>query len=237
MSPSPPTEPTKNAEDFAEERAAEVRWLERHGYLWSERLKAALLAVPHERFVSRDYRDYAYREVPLPLPGEEATVSCPHSHPLFCEPLGMDCGHRVLEVGAGSGYGAAVAREVVGDGGLVVTVEINAETLRFARDNLEHARYHDVKVVYGDGGLGWSESAPHDCIAATAACAGVPPPLIDQLAPDGRLIAPVLADRDQDLLLVRKRDEGIEMTTLCKVLYVSLRGTYGQRAFGASSQF
>jgi len=76
-------------------------------------------------------------EVPLPLPGEHATISCPHSYPLFYEPLGLDEGHRFLEIGSGSGYGAAVAREVVGPGGLVVSIEIDPLTLEFARRNLE----------------------------------------------------------------------------------------------------
>lgn len=126
----PPREPTKSRETLAEERASKVRALEREGYLSSELLKAALLKVVREDFILRVYRDYAYREVPLPLPGENATISCPHSYPLFYEPLGLDKGHRFLEVGAGSGYGAAVAYEVVGPHGLVVTIEIDPVTKR-----------------------------------------------------------------------------------------------------------
>ena len=104
-----------------------VRWLEAQGLLESARIREALLKVRREDFVPREYRDYAYEEVPLPLPGAMATISCPHSYPLLYEPLGLDRGQRFLEVGTGSGYGAAVAREVVGNAGLVVSVENEAE--------------------------------------------------------------------------------------------------------------
>jgi len=151
------------------ERTAKVSWLVKSGYLKSERIKQALLKVPREDFIPRLYRDYAYLEVPLPLPGEHATISCPHSYPLFYEPLGLDEGHRFLEIGSGSGYGAAVAREVVGPGGLVVSIEIDPLTLEFARSNLEKAGYHDIVLVPGDGRLGYPESSPYDCMAVAAA--------------------------------------------------------------------
>jgi protein-L-isoaspartate(D-aspartate) O-methyltransferase len=204
-----------------------VRALERHGYLKSERIVAALLKVRREEFIPRHYRDYAYREVPLPLPGERATISCPHSYPLFYEPLGLDRGHRFLEVGSGSGYGAAVAREVVCADGLVVSVEIDPETYAFAMENLQRAGYREVHVVRGDGGLGWPELAPYDRISVTAACVEIPAPLVEQLTPDGRLISPVTAEEDQDLVLVERRGDRVETSVLCKVLYVPLQGTYG----------
>jgi protein-L-isoaspartate(D-aspartate) O-methyltransferase len=91
-----------------------------------------MLAVRREDFLPAPYRDYAYREVPLPLPGKKATISCPHSYPLFYEPRGLDEGHRFLEIGLGSGYGAALAREIVGGRGLVVSVEIDPVTFGFA---------------------------------------------------------------------------------------------------------
>ena len=111
----PPRTPTKSAAAHAQERRRKVRALEAQGLLSSPRIKAALLKVRREDFIPSEYRDYAYEEVPLPLPGSAATISCPHSYPLFYEPLGLDRGQRFLEVGTGSGYGAAVAREVVGE--------------------------------------------------------------------------------------------------------------------------
>ena len=204
-----------------------MRWLVRHGYLRSERIKDAVLKVPREDFIPHLYRDYAYHEVPLPLPGENATISCPHSYPLFYEALGLDEGHKFLEVGLGSGYGAALAREIVGSTGLVVSLEIDPSTLEFARNNLGTAGYSDIVVVRRDGGLGYPEMSPYDRICITAACLEIPPPLIEQLRAGGRLIAPVKEYEIQYLVLLEKTARGIKRKIVCEVLYVSLRGRYG----------
>jgi protein-L-isoaspartate(D-aspartate) O-methyltransferase len=166
-------------------------------------------------------------EVPFPLPGERATISCPHSYPLFYEPLGLDQGDKFLEVGLGSGYGAAIAREVVGSEGLVVSVEIDPLTYDYAKGNLERAGYDDIVLVNGDGGLGYPDLSPYDKIAITAACVAIPPPLIHQLKIGGRLISPVDKDDTQDLVLYEKSVEGVQRLTICEVLYVPLRGLYG----------
>jgi protein-L-isoaspartate(D-aspartate) O-methyltransferase len=145
----------------------------------------------------------------------------------FYEPLGLGEGHRFLEVGVGSGYGTSLAREVVGREGLVVAIEIDATTLAFARENLRRAGHTDVVLVHGDGGLGYPEHAPYDRICVTAACPDVPPPLVEQLAACGRLIAPVLEGMRQRLTLLEKTVEGVRRTILADVLYMSLRGRYG----------
>ena len=225
----PPKEPSKSPEEFQREREEKVRWLIRRGFLRSDRIKEALLKVHREDFIPALYKDYAYQEVPLPLPGEEATISCPHSYPLFYEPLGLDEGHRFLEVGLGSGYGTALAWEVVGQKGLVVSIEIDPLTLDFAKRNLEDAGYKDIVLVLGDGGLGYPEMAPYDRICMTAACAKVPPPLIKQLKVGGRLIAPVIEDGVQNLVLLEKGEKGIKRDVICEVLYISLKGKYGRR--------
>jgi protein-L-isoaspartate(D-aspartate) O-methyltransferase len=223
----PPGPPAKTEPQLRREREAKVRELGRRGLLRSERLRAAMLTVPREDFIPSEYRDHAYEEIPLPLPGERATISCPHSYPLFYEPLGLESGHRFLEVGVGSGYGTALAREVVGPEGLVVAVDIDATTLAFARENLERARYTDMVLVHGDGGLGFPERAPYDRVCVTAACPDVPPPLLEQLAVRGRLIAPVLEGTRQRLTLVEKTAHSLRRRILADVLYVSLRGRYG----------
>ena len=163
----------------------------------------------------------------MPLPGERAAISCPHSYPLFYEPLGLNEGHRFLEVGVGSGYGTALAREVVSSDGLVVAIDIDATTLAFARQNLDRAGYTDVVLAHGDGGLGYPEQVPYDRICVTAACPDVPPPLIEQLATRGRLIAPVIEGARQRLTLLEKTADGVRREALVDVLYVSLRGQYG----------
>jgi protein-L-isoaspartate(D-aspartate) O-methyltransferase len=217
----------KSEAELRREREAKVAELARRGLLRSERLRGAMLAVRREDFIPRSYRDHAYEEVPLPLPGERATISCPHSYPLFYEPLGLEERHLFLEVGVGSGYGTALAREVVGAEGLVVAIDIDGTTLAFARRNLERAGYADVVLVHGDGGLGHSEHAPYDRICVTAACPEVPPPLFEQLAARGRLIAPVLEGSRQRLTLFEKTADGLRRTIVTDVLYVGLQGRYG----------
>jgi protein-L-isoaspartate(D-aspartate) O-methyltransferase len=223
----PPKEPTKSREEFNKERAAKAKWLVRRGYLKSERIKEALLKVPREDFIPHKFKDYAYLEVPIPLPGEQATISCPHSYPLFYEPLGLDKDHRFLEVGLGSGYGTAIAREIVGQEGLVVSIEIDPLTFEFAKRNLENAGYNDVILMKGDGGLGFPEMSPYDSIAVTAACIDIPSPLIEQLSAGGKLIAPVLKVGTQKLVLLEKGVKSIQKHVICEVLYISLRGIYG----------
>jgi protein-L-isoaspartate(D-aspartate) O-methyltransferase len=223
----PPSQPVKSDENLRREREAKIGELERRGLLRSERLRRAMLTVCREDFIPSRYRDHAYEEVPLPLPGERATISCPHSYPLFYEPLGLEAGHRFLEVGVGSGYGTSLAREVVGPDGLVVAVEIDAATLAFARQNLQRAGYADVVLVHGDGGLGYPERAPYDRICVTAACPDVPPPLMQQLAAGGRLIAPIFERRRQRLTLLEKTVDRVRRTIVTDVLYVSLQGRYG----------
>ena len=223
----PPKQPTKSRDDFRKEREEKVTWLLAHGYLRSERIRNALLRVPREDFIPSRYRDYAYIEVPLPLPGVRATVSCPHSYPLFYEPLGLDEGHKFLEVGLGSGYGAALAREIVGPNGLVVSMEIDPLTYEFGGANLRRAGYADITTVLGDGGLGYPALAPYDRICITAACEKAPRPLIEQLRMGGRLIGPVEEHGVQNLVLLEKQDGGLRTEVICQVLYVPLRGQYG----------
>jgi protein-L-isoaspartate(D-aspartate) O-methyltransferase len=231
----PPTEPAKSREDFEKERVAKVASLTEQGLLKSERIRQALLKVARENFIPRLYRDYAYLEVPLPLPGVQSTISCPHSYPLFYEPLGLDRGHRFMEIGLGSGYGTAIAREVVGEEGLVVGVEIDPVTFAFAKQNLEQAGYRDVVLVNADGGLGHPELQPYDRIAITAACSEVPSPLIEQIVMGGKLIAPVIEDDVQMLMLLEKTTDGVKREKLCQVLYVSLRGVYGVAGEGGKT--
>jgi protein-L-isoaspartate(D-aspartate) O-methyltransferase len=138
----------------------------------------------------------------------------------------LERGHRFLEIGTGSGYGAAVAREVVGDTGQVTSIEIDSLTHAFAKQNLERAGYADVVVVHGDGGLGYGPRAPYDRIAMTAACTEIPSPLLAQLTVGGRLIAPLVDDSAQRLTVITKHADGTTREVLCDVLYVRLQGQY-----------
>lgn len=224
----PPKKPEKKIEEFLEERVEKVRWLIKEGFLRSERIIKAMLKVPREEFIPEVYRDYAYVEVPLPLPGSDATISCPHSYPLFYEALELKENDKFLEVGTGSGYGAALAREIVGEDGKVITMEIDRETYRFASSNLRKLGYEDVMVVHADGSLGHDQEAPYDGICVTAACPRIPEPLITQLGGCGKLVAPLGYCYSQDLVLLEKERNGsVKTRSLEKVLYVLLKGRYG----------
>jgi protein-L-isoaspartate(D-aspartate) O-methyltransferase len=220
--------------DFSDQREQMVQRYIRSGYIRSESMTEAVRRVPREEFMDPAYVQFAYADQPFPIPGDgKQTISAPYMYPIFYEPLSLVEGNRVLEVGAGSGYGAALARELVGPSGLVVSIEINEITFGFARGNLDRNGYGDVVLVHGDGSLGYPDEAPYDAICITAACPEIPQPLIEQLGTPGKLMAPVGGSYSiygQDLILLERDAEGeTEEKTLMKVSYVPLTGEYGYR--------
>ena len=209
-----------------------VQRYRRLGYIKTDAMARAMLRVPREEFMDPAYVEYAYVDQPFPIPGDgRQTISAPYMYPVFYEPLQLKRGDRVLEVGAGSGYGAALAWELVAPDGLVVSIEINPVTYRFARENLKRTGYDKVILILGDGSLGYPPEAPYDAICITASCPDIPPPLIEQLASPGRLMAPVGSPNSlfgQDLVLLEKDERGrIQRRKLMKVAYVPLIGKYG----------
>lgn len=201
------------------------------GYLRTDSMSQAMLRVPKEKFMVPSLIDYAYADQPFPIPGDgRQTISAPYMYPVTYESLEIKEGDRVLEVGAGSGYGAALAYELVGEKGLVVAIEINEETYRFAKGNLERSGYGAVKLVLGDGSLGYPEEGLYDEISVTAASPDFPPPLVEQLRAPGRMIAPIGGSTifGQDLIILEKDGEGkIGRRSLMQVVYVPLLGRYG----------
>ncbi len=215
---------------FSEQRRDMVKRYKLAGYIKSKTVENAILAVPRELFMESSYRQHAYHDQPFPIPGDgRQTISAPYMYPVTYEPLKLEKGQRFLEIGAGSGYGAAIAREIVGSEGLVVTVEINPDTYLFAVENLRNAGYTDVKVILGDGSLGYPELAPYDAISITASTPDIPPPLYEQMKPSSRLIAPVGSPGryGQDLLLVDRVNGELSKKRLMSVVYVPLIGKYG----------
>ena len=158
----------------------------RHG-VRDEAVLAAIGRVPRQRFVPRRFAAAAFDDGPLPI-GEGQTISQPAMVAMMAEAAQLSPDDRVLEVGAGSGYGALVLRALAGR---VVTIERRPALAEKARAALAGHGLGDVKVVVGDGTLGWPEEAPYDAIVVTAAGPAPPPPLLEQLAPGGRLVMPV----------------------------------------------
>jgi protein-L-isoaspartate(D-aspartate) O-methyltransferase len=181
---------------------------------------AAMSAVPRHEFVSEDWRSLAYTDGPLPI-GEGQTISQPYVVALMTERLGLRAGEKVLEVGTGSGYQAAVLAEV---GAHVFTIEIFESLAREAGERLDRLGYERVEVRHGDGYLGWPEEAPFDAIIVTAAPDAIPQPLMDQLRPGGRMIIPVGPEGEvQELILLRTGEDGsISTESVSPVRFVPL---------------
>ena len=222
--------------EYLERRKRELlEALKREGVIRSERVYKAMLRVPREEFVPEELRCYAYEDTPLPI-GHGQTISAPHMVALMCEEAGLEPGQRVLEVGTGSGYHAAVIAEIVAPSdeprerwGRVVTIERIPELAERARRVLERLGYSGrVKVVVGDGSKGYPPEAPYDRIVVTAAAPQVPKPLIDQLKPGGRIVIPVGDRMVQYLYVVEKKPDGqVVSRPVTSCLFVPLIGEYG----------
>ena len=176
-------------------------------------------AVRREDFVPQNWRDYAYRDEPLPI-GEEQTISAPHMVAIMCDLLCVEPRSHVLEIGTGSGYHAAVLAELAGKG-TVYTIE-RFEVLAEHASKLLPA---NVVIITGDGSLGLSEKAPFDRILVTCSAPEIPPPLLAQLKAGGRMVIP-MGKELQELYLVRKNRE-IAKEAHGAVAFVLLVGKYG----------
>lgn len=188
---------------------------------------AAMGAVPRESFVLPGYRQDAYDDSPLPIPADQ-TISQPFIVGYMIAALSLRPEHRVLEIGAGSGYAAAVLSRIVHE---VYTIDRHRELVAYARARLAKLDYNNVWLRHGDGTQGWPEHAPYNGIIVAAGGPAVPAPLIAQLAIGGRLIMPVGRQRHQQTLVLVRRT-GEETTTeerLLGVLFVPLIGDSGWR--------
>lgn len=214
--------PEFEEEAFAELRARMVdEQIEARGVDDAAVLEA-MRRVPRHRFAPEVEPQSAYRDAPQPI-GHGQTISQPYIVAYMTERLALDADDRVLEVGTGSGYQAAILAELVEE---VVTIEIIEELARSAAERLEALGYRNITVLQGDGYYGHEARAPYDAIIVTAAAAHTPPPLLDQLRPGGRMVIPVgRGGWVQNLLLVEKDGEG-EVTTrnLASVRFVPLTG-------------
>jgi protein-L-isoaspartate(D-aspartate) O-methyltransferase len=191
-----------------------------------ERVLAAMERVPRELFVPEAERDHAYDDSALPI-GSGQTISQPYVVAAMCELLGLRGRERVLDVGTGSGYAAAVLAELAAE---VVSIERLPELARRAADALAAAGHPEVEVRVGDGSLGAPDRAPFDAIAVAAAAPDVPPALYDQLAEGGRLVLPRGTRAEQDLVLVVRGPLGPELSRSIPCRFVPLVGAEGFQA-------
>ncbi len=229
ITPSPITAPTPtpltpdDETGFARQRERMViETIERRG-ITSENVLRAMRAIPRHIFVSESQRDYAYGDYPLPI-GYGQTISQPYIVALMTELLELKEGDKVLEVGTGSGYQAAVLAEIPGVE--IYTIEIIPELAESARQRLESLGYTSAHCIQGDGYYGWSERGPFNAIIVTAAPDHVPQPLVDQLAKGGRMVIPIGPPGGYQTLwkFVNQPDGELQAFNMGGVAFVPLTG-------------
>jgi len=211
--------------DFAAEREAMIeRQLKRRG-IDDKLILDAFAEVPREAFVSPEYAHLAYGDHPLPIESGQ-TISQPYIVALMIEAAGIGLRDKVLEVGAGSGYAAAVISRIAGT---VIGIERQHDLVVVARERMQRLRFDNVTIVEGDGTRGCPEHAPFDAILAAASGSHVPQPLVDQVAEGGSIVMPVGSPGHvQELVKVTKRADGsVERQNLGDVRFVPLIGEEG----------
>jgi len=203
-----------------ERKVMVVEQIEERG-IRDRRVLEVMERVPRHEFVPEEYRAFAYEDSPLPI-GEGQTISQPYIVALMTECLNLEGEEKVLEVGTGSGYQAAILSELAKE---VYTIEIVGPLAERAEELLNNLGYRNVKVRCDDGYLGWEEYAPFDGIIVTCAPEHIPQPLIDQLAEGGRMVIPVGETQfPQVLKLVEKREGKVTMRNVVPVRFVPMTG-------------
>lgn len=211
-------EATQGEDDFLRQRRHMVRTqIEARG-IKDRRVLNAMLKVERHLFVPHNHRHLAYEDFPLHI-GEGQTISQPYIVALMTEALELKEDEKVLEVGTGSGYQAAILAELARE---VYTVEIIESLAKEAESRLTKLGYNNIHVRCGDGYLGWKEEAPFDAIIITCATPHIPEPLLEQLADGGRMILPLGGKWGQDLVLIRKRGEALERSSLGGCMFVPM---------------
>ncbi|MFW5875631.1 MAG: protein-L-isoaspartate(D-aspartate) O-methyltransferase [Myxococcota bacterium] len=208
---------------FRERRLAMVQSQLRRRGIRDERVLEAFAAVPRHLFVPDSLRESAYADGPLPI-GHGQTISQPLMIALMLDGLNLRGDERVLDVGSGSGYQAALLAHMARE---VVSIEVVPELVQMARRNLERAGITNVEVIEGDGSVGYAPRAPYDAIVVAAGSPDVPQALVDQLAEDGRLVIPVGPRYGQSCHRLRKRQGRIQHEDLGACAFVPLVGEGG----------
>ncbi|MBY9021299.1 MAG: protein-L-isoaspartate(D-aspartate) O-methyltransferase [Candidatus Lokiarchaeota archaeon] len=220
--------------DYEEKRIKLVENLKKRDFLTKPNVIKAMLTVPRHKFLPKDAMESAYIDSPLSIEMGQ-TISAPHMNAMMCELLELKEGDKVLEVGTGSGYHAALCAEIVApedsrNPGHVYTLERHLKLVDSARESLINAGYSDsVTVIHGDGTLGYPIEAPYDKILVTASSPKkVPPPLKEQLKDGGILCIPAGSKEwGQDLYIVTKKENNFDSKRITGVRFVPLIGKYG----------
>ncbi|GJL79493.1 MAG: protein-L-isoaspartate O-methyltransferase [Nitrospinaceae bacterium] len=209
------------SENFSEQRKRMVEIDIRGRGISDPAVLEAMLRVPRHDFVESRHRHVAYSDTALPIKKQQ-TISQPYIVALMTQSAHLKPGDRVLEVGTGSAYQAAVLAEIVTE---VYSIEIIESLAKEAERRLIRLGYENVNVRHGDGYLGWEDAGPFDAILITAAAPEIPQPLVDQLKPGGRLVMPLGNQRlSQDLMVFTKNKNGLEKEFITGVVFVPMTG-------------
>jgi protein-L-isoaspartate(D-aspartate) O-methyltransferase len=210
---------------YEESRTQLVKQLKFERRIKTKEVEKAFLETPRELFIPYNIKKYAYIDSPLEI-GSGQTISAPHMVAIMVEALDLKKGQKVLEIGAGSGYHAAIVAKLVGKKGHIYTIERFGDLAEKAKENLKNAKITNVTVEVGDGSEGLQKYAPYDRIYVTCAAPDIPKPLIDQLKDGGKLMVPV-GYTYCNLELLEKKDEKITVKDLGGCAFVPLVGKYG----------
>jgi protein-L-isoaspartate(D-aspartate) O-methyltransferase len=210
---------------FEQEKERLVFSLCKEGYIKTDSVKQAFLRVPREEFVPDFLKKYSYVDTPLDI-GNGQTISAPHMVAIMCEALDIKKSQKILEIGTGSGYHAAMVAQLVGETGRVYTIERFESLAAIAKQNLDKINCTNVIVEVGDGSCGLPRYQPYDRIYVTCAAPSIPQPLIDQLRDPGKLLVPV-GDMYCELTLLLKEKQKQTVHHLGGCVFVPLVGKYG----------
>ena len=193
---------------------------------WDEKVIKAFEEVNREDFVMEEYKEYAYEDRPLPLLRDK-TISQPTTVLIMTQALELKEGHKVFEIGTGSGYQAAIIAKLVGKKGKVVSTEVVPELVNFAKENFKKAGINNVKVIEDDGSRGYKKGAPYDRVIITAAAKEFPPKLIEQLKEGGIIVGPIGTMYEQKMIKGVKENGRLSLEALGSFLFTPMLGKYG----------
>lgn len=196
------------------------------GIIKDKKVIKAFKKVPRENFIKKEYVKEAYGDYPLAI-GECQTISQPTTVMLMTQALELKPSDKVLEVGTGSGYQAAIISHIVGKKGKIISTEIVPDLVKFSQSNIGRLNLKNAEVIHHDGSKGYEKEAPYDKIIITAACPKIPKPLIKQLKNDGIIVAPVGKLNEQVMIKARKKGNKIIEESLGRFMFVPLKGRHG----------
>ena len=197
---------------------------QKRGLISDQRVLEAFRTIPREQFIPSGFESKAYRDAPLDI-GYGQTISQPFTLLSMVELLNVEKTDKVLEIGAGSGYGAAILGQLASQ---VYAIEIVSELVKLAQGNLNQAKINNVEVIEWDGSRGYDRESPYDKVIVSAACCEIPKALIEQLGEDGIIVAPVGDGRSQVMTKGVKCNEGLQKSYFGSYAFVPLTGKFGQ---------